>query len=136
MNVYLKTYGPKPTHLLSGREVSNEAKATYLLTEERFSRGFAAPYLESIKDPNDRIGLSVATYQQLIFFDKNFTGPAKFDLIGNIQRDFSSATSRPNDFEATLDSFQQFVLLLAYDNYYNPNDGLEKTLEEKYFSLI
>ncbi len=93
--------------LLSGREISNQAKAKYLLTEERFSRGFAAPYLESIKDPNDRIGLSIATYQQLIFFDKNFTGPAKFDLISTIQRDFNSALSRPNDFEATLTHFNQ-----------------------------
>jgi len=116
--------------LLSGREISNQAKATYLLTEERFSRGFAVPYLESISDPNDRIGLSIATYQQLMFFDKNFTGPAKFDLINNIQRDFNSALSRSNDFEATLTHFNQFILLLAYDNYYNPKDELEKKLKE------
>lgn len=116
--------------LLSGREISNEAKARYLLTEERFSRGFAAPYLESIQDPNDRIGLSIATYHQLILFDKNFTGSAKFDLISNIQRDLSSAVSRPKDFEATLTHFNKFILLLAYDNYYNPKDGLEKTVKE------
>jgi energy-coupling factor transporter ATP-binding protein EcfA2 len=116
--------------LLSGREISNQAKATYLLTEERFSAGFAVPYLESINDPNDRIGLSIATYQQLIFIDKNFKGQTKFNLISNIQRDFNSALSRSNDFEATLTHFNQFILLLAYDNYYNPNDGLVKTLKE------
>ena len=111
-------------------------KPRYLLTEERFSRGFAAPYLESIKDPNDRIGLSIATYHQLIFFDKNFTGSAKFDLISNIQRDLNSAVSRPNDFEATLTHFNQFILLLAYDNYYNPNDGLEKDGERRLTSVL
>jgi len=116
--------------LLTSLEVSNEAKATYLITEERFSPGSLVPYLQNINDRTARISLSIDTYKQLLLFDKKYNGPIKFELVHSIQADFTAAEIR-SDPEFMLIQLNKFILLLAYDNYFNPKDQFEKTLKDE-----
>ena len=121
--------------LLTSKEVSNDGKATYLLTEERYAPGITIPYLQNIKDPNERISLSIDTYKQLLWFDKKFSGPLKLDLIRGIQTDLASLTAIGNDAEFKLNQLNKFTLLLAYDTYYNPKAGIENYLKAEAASL-
>jgi energy-coupling factor transporter ATP-binding protein EcfA2 len=121
--------------LLASREVSNDDKATYLLTQERYSDGSLMPYLRSIAEPKEKISLSIDTYRLLLLINKKFRDPLKFELINGIGEYFEMLARTKSDAEFKLAQRNKFVLLLAYDNYYNPESGLEPILKKESAAL-
>ena len=113
-------------NLLASPEVDNNTKATYLLTEERYDPGSLLPYLAGL-ELKSRIGLSIEVYKQLLEFDKHFSNPIKDDLVQFITKCFGDAESG-KDPEFALIHRNKLAILLAYDEYHNPNKERRKTM--------
>jgi len=105
--------------LLDRKEIDNFTKAEYLLTEERYEPGSLLPYLNGLEG-KDQIGLSIAIFQRLAQFDKYFNLPVKNDLVQFVIQQMS-APEFEKDQEFALINRNKFVVLLTYDEYYNPN---------------
>lgn len=115
----------KAHRLLQSREVSDLNKATYLLIEERLKNGSLQEYLNELKNPKQQIELSIAAYRLILYFDKHSKLPLKTVLVDRIVDELKAY--QPTDRERAtflLEQQNQFVLLLAYDEYYNPSARL------------
>ncbi|HRI78685.1 MAG TPA: ATP-binding protein [Cyclobacteriaceae bacterium] len=108
--------------LLLSSEVNNLTKATYLLTEERLNPGSLLHYLTSITQDQPRIELMLSAYRLILYFDKHSKMPLKTELTERLLSEMK-AFPRNNHDQATflLEQQNQFILLLAYDDYYNPS---------------
>lgn len=112
----------KAHHLLESKEVSDISKATYLLVEERLKNGSLLDYLSGLTSAKQRIELSVAAYRLLLYFDKYSALPLKTELMDRIVSELKSYTGNGQEGATFLIEQQnQFLLLLAYDEYYNPS---------------
>ncbi len=109
-------------HLLQSKEVNDIGKATYLLVEERLKNGSLLSYLSGLSNAKQRVQLSIASYRLLLYFDKHSTMPLKTELMERIVsevQNFEGAGQERATF--LLEQQNQFLLLLAYDEYYNPS---------------
>jgi energy-coupling factor transporter ATP-binding protein EcfA2 len=120
--------------LLASKAVQNESKARYLFMNERLTPGSLITYLQTIRDPKEKLALSVYVYSSLITIDKKYDGPLRKELIDLIKETFKAVETQ-GDHEVTLARSNEFLLALMYDNYYNPGAGLESLLQEKAASL-
>lgn len=114
--------------LLASREVSDLNKATYLLVEERLRAGSLLGYLVTRTNAQEKLELSIASYRMILYFDKKCRTALKDSLVESIVKQLTS-WDRVNPATAALllEQQNQFMLLLAYDEYYNPS---EKIAEE------
>lgn len=112
----------KAHHLLQSKEVSDISKATYLLIEERLKNGSLLTYLSGLTNAKQRVELSIAAYRVLLYFDKHSTLPLKAELMDRIVGELKTYTGAGQE-RATflIEQQNQFLLLLAYDEYYNPS---------------
>ncbi len=112
----------KAHSLLQSLEVSDINKATFLLVEERLKNGSLMAYLSSVSNPKQKLELSIAAYRLILYYDKHATLPLKSELIDSIVDQLSTyKRDNPSDATLLLEQQNQFVLLLAYDEYYNPS---------------
>lgn len=111
--------------LLQSREVSDLNKATYLLMEERLKNGSLIDYLNGLSNPTQRIELGIAAYRLILYFDKHSELPLKTILVDRVVSELNTYQSTNRE-RATflLEQQNQFMLLLAYDEYYNPSPRL------------
>ncbi len=108
--------------LLQSKEVSDLNKATYLLMEERINNGSLLTYLQGVKNKEQQIELSIAAYRLILYYDKHSTMPLKSELMEGIVSELKGYEGSGHDRATFLLTQQnQFLLLLAYDEYYNPS---------------
>lgn len=112
----------KAHRLLQSKEVSDLNKATYLLMEERLKDGSLLAYLSGLSNKKQQVELSIAAYRLILYFDKHSKMPLKTELMEMIVEELKSYEENDRD-RATflLEQQNQFLLLLAYDEYYNPS---------------
>ncbi len=112
----------KAHDLLQSREVSDLNKATYLLMEERLKDGSLLAYLSELSNKKQQVELSIAAYRLILYFDKHSKMPLKTELIERIMNELKGYDGSSHD-RATflLEQQNQFTLLLAYDEYFNPS---------------
>jgi len=112
----------KAHDLLQSKEVSDISKATYLLVEERLRNGSLLAYLSDLTNAKQRVELSIAAYRLLLYFDKHSTVPLKTELMNRIVNEIQNYEGSGQE-RATflLEQQNQFLLLVAYDEYYNPS---------------
>jgi len=115
--------------LLKSKEISTESKAFYLLMEERYQKGTLYQNLEKI-DSDNRLGIAIEAYRELLRIDKHSSMPVKSELINFIQSNLKESESVTGDFKLRLTQLNEFVILLSYDNYYNPNSVNRNLLTE------
>ena len=120
--------------LLASNVLPNEAKATNLFINERLNPGSLLTYLQSIRDPKDRLALTLFVYSRLIIIDKKYEGPLRQGLNKLIDEALLSADVKGDD-EIRLARLNQFVVALMFDDYYNPGAGLDKLLSGNASSL-
>ncbi len=114
--------------LLASPEVGYNQKADYLLVEERLEPGSMMSYLESI-DLKNKIGIALGIYQRTIEVSNHFKAPIKDELAQFIY-EMISAEVIASDEEFTLQNRNKFITLLAYDEYYNPNQERKKFIKD------
>lgn len=115
----------KAHDLLQSKEVGDISKATYLLVEERLKNGSLLAYLSGLTNVKQRVELSIASYRLLLYFDKHSTMPLKTELMDRVVSELQNYEGTGQE-RATflLEQQNQFLLLLAYDEYYNPSARL------------
>lgn len=113
--------------LLKSNEVNNNAKAEYLLMEERFDPGTLMAYLEA-QDSRTRLTLANEVYRQLLKFDKHDRSDFKNNIRGKVLEYYQSELSINPDHTFMLDELNKFTTMLAYDHYYNPDSSSESVL--------
>ncbi|MBL7871690.1 MAG: ATP-binding protein [Cyclobacteriaceae bacterium] len=119
----------KAHRLLQSNEVSDISKATYLLMEERLKNGTLIEYLNGLSSQKQKLELSIAAYRLILYFDKHSKIPLKKELMDWV-------AIRLNDFKGVdkeratflLEQQNQFLLLLAYDEYYNPSSVIQNEI--------
>jgi energy-coupling factor transporter ATP-binding protein EcfA2 len=127
--------------LLQSKEVSDFNKATYLLIEERLKNGSLLNYLSGLTSAKQRVELSIAAYRSLLYFDKHSALPLKTELMDRIVSELKSYEGNGQE-RATflIEQQNQFLLLLAYDEYYNPSarvaDQVMPTVAQLQFKLV
>ncbi|HTE32042.1 MAG TPA: hypothetical protein VK666_16790, partial [Chryseolinea sp.] len=121
----------KAHDLLESKEVDNVNKAIYLLLEERLNEGSLLTYLSGISNKKQRTELTLAAYRLMLYHDKHIRIPLKKALRDHVLNEFK-AIKNPDGEEAVfvLEQQNQFVLLLAYDEYYNPSDSVVNEIIE------
>ncbi|MFN5168761.1 MAG: ATP-binding protein [Cyclobacteriaceae bacterium] len=131
----------KAHQLLQSKEVSDFNKATYLLIEERLKNGSLLNYLSGLTSAKQRVEQSIASYRVLLYFDKHSTLPLKTELMDRILSELKSYEDSGQEGATFLIEQQnQFLLLLAYDEYYNPSarvaDEVIPTVAQLQFKLV
>lgn len=115
----------KAHQLLQSKAVNNVSKATYLLIEERLNNGSLLSYLSSLENPKQRVELSVASYRLLLYFDKHSKMPLKTELMNRVVEELTNYPGTGQDRAMfLLEQQNQFLLLMAYDEYYGPSARL------------
>lgn len=112
----------KAHRLLQSKEVSDLNKATYLLMEERLKNGSLLTYLSELPNRKQQVELSIAAYRLILYYDKHSKMPLKTELMDKIVGELQNYEGGGYE-RATflLEQQNQFLLLLAYDEYYNPS---------------
>jgi hypothetical protein len=116
--------------LLQSQEVNAHIKSRYLLAEERLNVGSASKFLETISDRTDRISLAIALYKELMLIDKKYDKPLKANLIASLSADLDTKTES-RDLPFYIEQRNKFIYQLAFDNYYNSNQNLQKALNDE-----
>jgi len=117
----------KAHHLLQSKEVDNFNKAVYLLMEERLKNGTLISFLNAIQNKKEQLELSISAYRLILYFDKHSKTKLKTELIDRVVMELEGYQDN-NQERATflLEQQNQFLLLLAYDEYYNPNEKIKE----------
>jgi energy-coupling factor transporter ATP-binding protein EcfA2 len=115
--------------LLQSNEVSSEAKTNYLLIAERFEPGSLAT---SLSEYNSRNALtqSVDLYKQLLQYNKYDKSDLKWELMQQTQERMDGMLTAGADPSFLLNELNQFTTMLAYDNYYNPDQQTKEILQK------
>ena len=106
--------------LIESEEVDLPSKAIYLLLQERHDSGTIMHYLGSLELKN-RVKLANEVYDQILAFNKTQEMPLKSSLVHMINRDLTSHDSSLLP-EIRLAQTNRFLILLAMDNYFMPDD--------------
>lgn len=119
----------KAHRLLESKEVSDLGKATYLLMEERLKNGSIITYLNGLINKKQQVELTLAAYRLILYHDKQSKMPLKTELMDRLVEGFKNYEGDGHE-GATflLEQQNQFLLLLAYDEYYNPSPRLADEL--------
>lgn len=128
-NAVVQKIREKAKSLLVSKEIATEEKGIYLLTEERYNQGTLIPLLDELPADN-RLGVAIKAYRQVLVMDKHSEYPIKSELIKYIRSYFERTENHNSDYELLLDQLNEFVILLSYDHYYNPNEDTRKLIEE------
>lgn len=115
--------------LMSSSEVSSEAKAIHLITEERFEAGGLIPYLNQL-DARSGLNLGIEVYKQVLMFDKHDESELKEEVRKFSESQLTEILASEPDLSYTLNELNKFTTLLSYDNYYNPSEITESSLEK------
>ncbi len=126
-NSYVEAQVVEKAHrLLQSNEVSDISKATYLLMEERLNNGTLIEYLNGLNSQKQQLELSIAAYRLILYFDKYSKLPLKKELMDWIVIKLNDSKSLDKERAAfLLEQQNQFLLLLAYDEYYNPSPKIQ-----------
>lgn len=114
--------------LMKSEEVNVQSKAIYLLTEERYQPGSLLPYLKSL-EVKTRFKLSIDVYRMLLYIDKRLEGELKTNLLTLIDED-SKNLNQSAEPEAVLSDRNNYIIILARDLYYNPDDFKSKLIQD------
>jgi energy-coupling factor transporter ATP-binding protein EcfA2 len=112
--------------LLQSPEVNFDAKANYILILERSSPGSLMSYLQSV-EPKSKLSLSIFIYKRLLEFNKHYRGSLKDELIQFIVKNFEEYNVS-NEESFLLTERNRFMVFLAYDEYYNPEEKIRNIL--------
>ena len=115
--------------LLASAEIASGDKAGYLFMEERLSPGAMLKQLSEFNN-KDRIGLALEGYKSLLEVNKKDTSLLKHQIIAFIESNLKEALAQKKDYDFLLENVNKFNVLLSYDNYYNPNESVEKMLKD------
>lgn len=115
--------------LVASQEVNNNFKAIALLLKERYQPGALGGGLEDM-DPGTRLTLGIETYKQLLIFNKHDKSAMKKDLIASLQKAYDALQQDKADPALKLQEVNRFTTLLAYDNYFNPDDNTARVLAQ------
>nr|MCU0357183.1 ATP-binding protein [Cyclobacteriaceae bacterium] len=117
--------------LIKSEEVGIQNKAIYLITEERYQPGTLIPYLQGL-DLKSRFSLAIDVYRTLQYIDKRLEGELIDELLNFIDEN-STALINSSEPENVLLERNKFIIILARDWYYNPDEEklslLKKALE-------
>jgi energy-coupling factor transporter ATP-binding protein EcfA2 len=117
--------------LIKSEEVGVQNKAIYLIIEERYQPGTLLPYLQSL-DLKSRFSLAIDVYRTLQYIDKRLEGELISELLKFIDEN-SAALVQSSEPENVLLERNKFIMILARDWYYNPDDDklslLKRALE-------
>ena len=113
--------------LLKSEEVALQAKALYLLSNERYSPGSLFPYLRSLS-PKDGLNNAVEIYKQLLKMDKKQEFGLKNGLTDLIDTLYVQVRQAETDNYYLITKLNDYTLLLSYDEYYRPDDRLNQKL--------
>ena len=125
----IKKVRSETLNLMKSKEVGSDVKAMPLLIEERYNPGSMIAYLNAL-DVRGRTTLSVGTYKQLLLIDKHDTSVLKSELKELIQANFKESAASGTDHPFLVTELNKYATLLAYDNYYNPDEGTERMLRD------
>ncbi|MBX2954616.1 MAG: ATP-binding protein [Cyclobacteriaceae bacterium] len=114
--------------LMKSEEVGVQSKSFHLLTEERYQPGSLLPYLKSL-DVKTRFKLAIDVYRILVYIDKRLEGELKTNLLTIINED-SKNLNQSAEPEAVLSDRNNFIIILARDLYYNPDDFKSKIIKD------
>ena len=112
--------------LLQSPEVNVTQKAIYLIAEERYREGYLIPDLEG-RSFRDRLTIGVEIYHQLLNIDKQRVTSLKAAIDKMITKSLINPESGTSP-ELLLTEGNKFVILMAMDEYYNPDPEKKKTL--------
>ena len=112
--------------LLNSKEVGLQDKAIHLLAEERYDSASLIRNLEK-REYTDRVTIAIETYKQLLDMDKQHKTALRDQLFSLITKNLSEpeAIATP---ELLLTEGNKFLILLAMDQYYNPDKKKEEIL--------
>ncbi len=113
--------------LMNSPEVNIGDKAIHLISEERYKAGTLIPYLEK-RSYKDRITLGIETYRQLLYIDKQHETDLKKQLSAFIAKNLSEPAADATA-ELLLSEGNKFVILLAMDQYYLPDEKKTEMLD-------
>jgi energy-coupling factor transporter ATP-binding protein EcfA2 len=114
--------------LIESEEVDLPTKAIYLLLQERHDSGTLLPYLGSLERKN-RVKLANEVYTQILSSDKTHESLLKGSLVQIISHDLSEQDSSLLP-ELKLAQINRFLILLALDQYYLPDQKKQDLLSE------
>ena len=106
--------------LIESEEVDLPSKAIYLLLQERHDSGAIMPYLGSLELKN-RLTLANEVYNQILAYNKTQDIPLKISVVQMISHDLTNRDSSLLP-ETRLAQTNRFLILLAMDNYFMPDD--------------
>ncbi len=112
--------------LLSKQEVNLPVKAVYLLVEERNDTGSLISNLEKL-DYRNRVTIGIEIYKQLLYIDKSGETDLKRALVSKVTRYLLEPEPSATP-ELLLSERNKLSVLLAMDEYYNPNPEKNKNL--------
>ena len=115
--------------LMNSSEVSSEAKAIHLITEERFEAGRLIPYLNQM-DVRSGLNLGIEVYKQLLLFDKHDESKLKGEVRQFSEQQLTELLASQPNLSLMLNELNKFTTLLSYDNYYNPSEITGTSLEK------
>jgi len=116
-------------NLMNSNEVSSEAKAVHLITEERFEAGRLIPYLNQL-GARSGLNLGIEVYKQLLMFDKHDDSELMGDIRQFSESRLTEVLGAEPDLSYILNELNKFTTLLSYDNYYNPSEITESSLKK------
>jgi hypothetical protein len=105
--------------LIASKDVDDEEKALYLMTEERYEPGSLFAGLN--KSPfTAQLSLAVEVYRQMLHIDKQHETPLRKQVLALIEKDLTQPEEAVEP-DLLLSQGNKFVTLLAMDQYYNPD---------------
>ena len=114
------------TELLASEEVDLPTKAIYLLLAERHDSGAIMQYLGKLELRN-RLKLANEIYNQILSYNKQEDFPLKTNLINQISGELNLPDSSLLP-EMKLAETNKFLILLAMDQYYIPDNKKKEIL--------
>ncbi len=113
--------------LLKSEEVALQAKALYLLSNERYRSGSLMPHLRSLR-PKEGLNNAVEIYKQLLKLDKKQEFGLKNGLTDLIDSLYVQVRLSETDNYYLITKLNEYTILLSYDQYYRPDVRLNKKL--------
>jgi len=113
--------------LLKSKKVALTNKADYLLMDERFKTGTLLPYLQSL-EYKTRLSLTNEVYKEVLAFEKREESPMKTSLFELLAHDLGQPAANVEP-QFLLGETNKFLIDLAMDQYYKPDQAKEKAID-------
>lgn len=125
----IETVQERAAELLQSNEVGSGTKTINMLISERYEPGSITATISDFNS-RDALTLSVSLYRQLLLFNKYEKSDLKRELMQQTQERMDDMLTARDDPSFLLDGLNQFTSMLAYDNYYNPNQQTQGILQK------